>query len=79
MHIKLLMIGDQSVGKTCLLLRYVNDSFPINVITTIGIDSKNKNIELDGKRIKLQVFIYTCIVLASGCCCYDCMNGVQYW
>ena len=43
------------VGKTCLLLRYANDSFSPTFITTIGIDFKIKNIELDGKRIKLQV------------------------
>jgi Ras-related protein Rab-8A len=43
------------VGKTCLLLRYANDSFSPTFITTIGIDFKIKNIVLDGKRIKLQV------------------------
>jgi len=43
------------VGKTCLLLRYANDSFSPTFITTIGIDFKIKNIQLDGKRIKLQV------------------------
>jgi len=44
------------VGKTCLLLRYANDSFSPTFITTIGIDFKIKNIELDGKRIKLQIW-----------------------
>lgn len=43
------------VGKTCLLLRYANDSFSPTFITTIGIDFKIKNIELDNKKIKLQV------------------------
>ena len=43
------------VGKTCLLLRYANDSFSPTFITTIGIDFKIKNISIDGKRIKLQV------------------------
>jgi Ras-related protein Rab-8A len=57
MQIKLLMIGDSGVGKTCLLLRYANDSFSPTFITTIGIDFKIKNIQLDGKRIKLQVGI----------------------
>ena len=55
MQIKLLMIGDSGVGKTCLLLRYANDSFSPTFITTIGIDFKIKNIQLDNKRIKLQV------------------------
>lgn len=55
MQIKLLMIGDSGVGKTCLLLRYANDSFSPTFITTIGIDFKIKNIQLDSKRIKLQV------------------------
>lgn len=47
--------GTIGVGKTCLLLRYANDSFSPTFITTIGIDFKIKNILLDGKRIKLQV------------------------
>jgi Ras-related protein Rab-8A len=44
------------VGKTCLLLRYASDSFSPTFITTIGIDFKIKHIELDGKRIKLQIW-----------------------
>ena len=43
------------VGKTCLLLRYANDSFSPTFITTIGIDFKIKTIDVEGKRIKLQV------------------------
>lgn len=49
------------VGKTCLLLRYANDSFSPTFITTIGIDFKIKNITLDGKRIKLQVKLKTAL------------------
>ena len=40
-----------------MLLRYANDSFSPTFITTIGIDFKIKNIQLDGKRIKLQVLL----------------------
>ncbi|GMI47844.1 hypothetical protein TrCOL_g12346 [Triparma columacea] len=56
MQIKLLMIGDSGVGKTCLLLRYANDSFSPTFITTIGIDFKIKNVEIDQKKIKLQIW-----------------------
>jgi Ras-related protein Rab-8A len=58
---KILMIGDSGVGKTCLLLRYANDSFSTTFITTIGIDYKVKNVEVDGKKLKLQVKIHQII------------------
>jgi len=54
--IKLLLIGDSGVGKSCLLLRFSDDSFTPSFITTIGIDFKIRTIDLEGKRIKLQIW-----------------------
>lgn len=54
--IKLLLIGDSGVGKSCLLLRFSDDTFTTSFITTIGIDFKIRTIELDGKKIKLQIW-----------------------
>ncbi|XP_027069835.2 ras-related protein RABE1a-like [Coffea arabica] len=54
--VKLLLIGDSGVGKSCILLRFCEDSFTTSFITTIGIDLKIRTIELDGKRIKLQIW-----------------------
>jgi len=54
--IKLLLIGDSGVGKSCLLLRFSEDSFAPSFITTIGIDYKIRTIELEGKKIKLQIW-----------------------
>merc|ERR1711990_783623 len=56
MLIKLLLIGDSGVGKSCLLCRYSDDVFNSNFITTIGIDFKIRTIESDGAKIKLQIW-----------------------
>ena len=53
---KLLIIGESGVGKTCLLLRFTDDSFTANHLTTIGIDFKIKIINIEGKLIKLQIW-----------------------
>ena len=53
---KLLIIGESGVGKTCILLRFTDDSFTANYLTTIGIDFKIKIIDLQGKLIKLQIW-----------------------
>lgn len=53
---KLLMVGDSGVGKSCLLLRFVDDKFNPSFITTIGIDFKIKTIELNSTKIKLQIW-----------------------
>jgi Ras-related protein Rab-8A len=51
--IKLLLIGDSGVGKSCLLLRYSDDSFTSSFITTIGIDFKIKSVLIDESKAKV--------------------------
>lgn len=53
---KLLLIGDSGVGKTCVLFRFSEDAFNTTFISTIGIDFKIRTIELEGKKIKLQIW-----------------------
>ncbi|KAG7264529.1 hypothetical protein CRUP_019901 [Coryphaenoides rupestris] len=53
---KLLLIGDSGVGKTCLIIRFAEDNFNSTYISTIGIDFKVKTIDVDGKKVKLQVW-----------------------
>ncbi|XP_071965856.1 ras-related protein Rab-10-like isoform X4 [Antedon mediterranea] len=53
---KLLLIGDSGVGKTCILFRFSDDTFNTTFISTIGIDFKIKTVELNGKKIKLQIW-----------------------
>jgi len=53
---KVLIIGDSGVGKTCLLLRFSENSFTTSHLATIGIDFKMKTIDVDGKRVKMQIW-----------------------
>jgi len=53
---KLLLIGDSGVGKTSILFRFAEDSFNPSFISTIGIDFKIRTVDVNGKKIKLQVW-----------------------
>ncbi|KIM49279.1 hypothetical protein M413DRAFT_438459 [Hebeloma cylindrosporum] len=53
---KLLLIGNSGVGKSCLLLRFADDTYTESYISTIGVDFKIRTIELEGKTVKLQIW-----------------------
>ncbi|KAG8236775.1 hypothetical protein J437_LFUL016889, partial [Ladona fulva] len=44
------------VGKSSLLVRFADNTFSGNYITTIGVDFKIRTVELDGERVKLQIW-----------------------
>jgi len=54
---KVILVGDVSVGKTNLLTQYVDGEFSEKDNSTIGIEFKNKIIELkNGRKIRLQIW-----------------------
>ncbi|XKL60908.1 hypothetical protein PGB90_007965 [Kerria lacca] len=53
---KILLLGDSNVGKTSLIHRYCGDDYSGKYIATIGVDFKQKIIELDSLAIKLHIW-----------------------
>ena len=54
--VKLLLLGDSGVGKTGLIMRYCDNTFPLSFASTIGVDIKIKLIHLKGEKVKLQIW-----------------------
>mgnify|MGYP002627443342 FL=1 len=55
-NLKILILGDSSVGKTTLLLKYVDGYFPTIYVATIGVEYKVKKININGININLQIW-----------------------
>ena len=54
---KVLLLGDSTVGKTCFLKRYLDDTCQDVYLSTIGFDFKFKTVTLsNGNQIKLQIW-----------------------
>lgn len=53
---KLVFLGEQSVGKTSLITRFMYDSFDTSYQATIGIDFLSKTVYLDDRTIRLQLW-----------------------
>jgi Rab family protein len=53
---KLIVVGDSGTGKSCLLHRFVEDTFCEEQTQTIGVEFGAKVIQLNGQKIKLQIW-----------------------
>ena len=53
---KVLLLGNSSVGKTCILIRFSEDTFNDNYEVTIGLNYRIKTITLDNTPIKMQIW-----------------------
>ena len=52
---KVIFVGDSSVGKSCIINRYINDSFQ-NQVVTLGCNSLLKTITIDKYNIKFDIW-----------------------
>ena len=54
--IKLLVVGDSTVGKTNFIRMFIENVFSQNYMTTSGIDLKTSSIEIKNKKIRVQLW-----------------------
>ena len=53
---KLLLIGEQAVGKSSLINQYVEGKFEVNLLCAAGLDLKKKMITVNNQLIKLMIY-----------------------
>jgi len=53
---KLLLVGNSGTGKSSILLKYADNNFSTQYLSTIGVDFKIKTVKIDDKIIKLQMW-----------------------
>ena len=55
MEIKLVVVGDGAVGKTCMLYRYSKDEFPTDYVPTV-LDTYSVDLVVDMKSVRLNLW-----------------------
>ena len=53
---KILLIGESNVGKTSIILRYIDNEFKSSGISTCGVDVKVKFVSVDNTKIRLDIW-----------------------
>ena len=53
---KLIFLGDQGVGKSCILNRFMNNTFTEEYQATIGLAFQSKNVQIDNQDIHLLLY-----------------------
>mmetsp|Transcript_23897 Transcript_23897/g.33431 ORF Transcript_23897/g.33431 Transcript_23897/m.33431 type:complete len:216 (-) Transcript_23897:306-953(-) len=54
--VKLVLIGDSGVGKTCILSRFVDNEFNDHFFSTIGVDFKARTLYVADQKVKVQIW-----------------------
>jgi small GTP-binding protein len=53
---KLVFVGDQAVGKSSIITRFIKNQFDPTHNPTVGIDFVSKNLNISGTAVRLQLW-----------------------
>lgn len=53
---KIVVVGDHNCGKSCILLRFAENTFRTDHVSTLGVDFKLKTIKLGRDKIRLELW-----------------------
>jgi Ras-related protein Rab-6A len=56
LKLKLIVVGNQGTGKSCILNRFVNETFEENYQATIGLDFQSKNVTIHDQDVRLILY-----------------------
>lgn len=62
---KIIVVGDSNVGKTCLTYRFCEGKFPLRTEATIGVDFREKVVNVDGESIKVFLSDFIFIIITN--------------
>ena len=68
--LKVLLVGDSSVGKSCLLMQYIDKKFVSNMESTVGVEFGCKTIKVEESNFRLQIWDTVVIIIVT-CKCYN--------
>ncbi|KIH68095.1 Ras family protein [Ancylostoma duodenale] len=52
----IVVVGDHNCGKSCILLRFAENTFRVDHVSTIGVDFKLKTIKLGRDKVRLELW-----------------------
>lgn len=54
-EVRFILLGNGSVGKTCIMLRFTQKPIRVSHIKTIGIDVEKRNFNFQGKNVEIKI------------------------
>ena len=56
LEVKIITLGDSHVGKSSLIIKFIEDKFSSSYMSTVGFDLKFKTIKINNEEIKVMIF-----------------------